>query len=62
VLAIEARRQGTTLARLLAQAVRHEADRLRHGQTPWVGTFRADVGIAAAMGADADDPAARPFR
>ena len=62
VLAGEARRRGTSLARILSEAVHSEADRLRRGRTPRVGTFRAEVSIAAEMEADSTGPASSSFR
>lgn len=62
VLAEEARRRGTSLARLLGEAVAREAQRLRAGRTPRVGTFSADASIAIAMADDPDGPAATAYR
>jgi hypothetical protein len=62
VLAGEARRRGTSLARLLGEAVAEKANRIRRGRRPSVGIFQADVEIAVAMDADPDGPAATPFR
>jgi len=62
VLADEARRRGTSLARLLGEAVAHEAERLRRSRTPRVGTFRAEAAVAAAMADDPDGPAAAAYR
>jgi hypothetical protein len=62
VLAGEARRRGTSLARVLGEAVAEKAERIRRVRRPRVGIFRADIGIAAAMDADPDGPAAASFR
>jgi hypothetical protein len=62
VLVGEARRRGTSLARLLGEAVAEKADRIRRVRRPSVGIFQADTGIAVAMDADHDGPAATSFR
>jgi hypothetical protein len=62
VLAGDARCRGTSLARLLGEAVAEKADRIRRVSRPSGGIFAADIGIAAAMYADHDGPAATSFR
>lgn len=63
VLAGEARRRGSSLARLLEEAVAEKAARLRSGRRPRLGTFMAEgEGIAAAMEADPQNAVARPYR
>lgn len=60
VLAHEARLRGISLGHMLGQAVANEAEQLRQSRRPRLGTFRAQVSIAAV--AERDQPAAREFR
>jgi len=59
-LAHEARHRGLSLGRMLGEVVAERAHELRQDRRPRLATFRADVSIAKA--ADAEKPAARPFR
>ncbi len=60
VLTREARERGTSLGRLLGRLVAREADEIRRGRRPRVGTFDVDASIADVV--EADEPAGRPFR
>lgn len=63
VLAAEAKRRGTSLARLLQEAVAEKAARVRRGQRPRVGLFAGGGGsIAAAMEDAPEAPAERDWR
>ena len=59
-LSHEARARGLSLGRMLGEMVAKRAEELRRSRRPRLATFSADVSIA--LGAQRENPAARPFR
>jgi hypothetical protein len=60
VLAHEAQIRGTSLGKMIGEAVAMRADQLRQDRRPRVGTFEAKASIAKL--AEREEPAARSFR
>ncbi len=62
VIEAEARRRGVPLARVLREAVEHEADRLRHDTSPRFGIVRGDGSATRSIQRDEHAPAQRDGR
>jgi hypothetical protein len=61
-LRAEARRRGVSLARLLREIVAEEAQELRAGRRPRLGTGRGGRGVARRSAVDESSPAAAPYK